>query len=40
MAYWPGEEGAVRFVVESKGKKGWRRFVEHVYRRVEGVGHG
>lgn len=34
MAYWPGEDGAVRFVVESKVKKGWNRFVDHTYRRV------
>lgn len=40
MTYWPGEEGAVRFVVEAKAKTGWRRFLEQTYRRVEGGGHG
>jgi len=34
MAYWPdGNEGFV-FVVESKTKKGWNRFVEHHYRKA------
>jgi len=31
MAYWPDGDGFV-WVVESKTKKGWRRFVEHRYR--------
>ncbi len=31
MAYWP-TEGGFRWVVESKTKKGWSRFVEHSYR--------
>ncbi len=31
MAYWPSE-GGFHWVVESKTKKGWSRFVEHVYR--------
>jgi hypothetical protein len=35
MVYWPHEEGGVRWVVESKTKKGWNRFVEHHYRRAE-----
>lgn len=34
MAYWPDESGGFRWVVESKTKKGWRRFVEHHYRAV------
>lgn len=33
MAYWPDEDGSgFVWVVESKTKKGWRRFVEHHYR--------
>jgi hypothetical protein len=37
MAYWPDEEDdgdGFRWVVESKTKKGWRRFTEHRYRRA------
>jgi hypothetical protein len=33
MAYWPAENGQLRFVVESKTKQGWNRFVDHTYRR-------
>jgi hypothetical protein len=32
MAYWPDEEGGFYWVVESKTKKGWRRFATHHYR--------
>ncbi len=32
MAYWPDEEGGFFWVVESKTKKGWKRFVKHQYR--------
>lgn len=33
MVYWPDDTGdAFRFAVESKTKKGWNRFFEHVYR--------
>jgi hypothetical protein len=32
MAYWPDGEGGFFFAVESKNKKGWRRFLEHHYR--------
>ena len=33
FAYWPdGTDGFV-WVVESRGKKGWKRFAEHRYRR-------
>jgi hypothetical protein len=32
MAYWPAEDGRLRFVVESKTKQGWNRFVDHTYR--------
>lgn len=35
MAYWPTEDGGVVFVVESKNRKGWKRFVEHLYRPVD-----
>ena len=31
MIYWPGEDGSYFFAVESKNKKGWKRFVEHHY---------
>ncbi len=33
MAYWPDADGGFVFAVESKNKKGWRRFLEHHYRR-------
>ena len=36
MAYWPDEGGGFRWVVESKTKKGWNRFVEHAYRQADG----
>lgn len=32
MAYWPDGEGGFFFAVESKNKKGWKRFLEHHYR--------
>ena len=32
MAYWPEEWGGFHWVVESRTKKGWRRFVDHSYR--------
>jgi hypothetical protein len=32
QVYWPDEDKGVRWVVESKTKKGWRRFVEHLYQ--------
>jgi hypothetical protein len=32
MVYWPEPEGIVRWVVESRTKKGWNRFVDHRYR--------
>ena len=31
MAYWPDSDGGFHWVVESKTKKGWNRFVEHHY---------
>lgn len=32
MVYWPDEAGGFHWAVESKNKKGWRRFTEHRYR--------
>lgn len=32
QAYWPDETEGFRWIVESKTKKGWRRFVEHQYK--------
>jgi len=32
MAYWPEEGGGFHWVVESRTKKGWSRFVDHSYR--------
>jgi hypothetical protein len=34
MAYWPDDDSGFFWVVESKTKKGWNRFVEHHYYRV------
>ena len=31
MVYWPDEKEGFHWVVESKTKKGWNRFVEHLY---------
>jgi hypothetical protein len=36
MAYWPDGEGGFFFAVESKNKKGWKRFLEHHYRAAGG----
>ena len=36
QAYWPDEEGiGFYWVVESKTKKGWNRFMEHHYMSIE-----
>jgi hypothetical protein len=35
MAYWPDDDGGFFWVVESKTKKGWRRFVEHHYQPMK-----
>jgi hypothetical protein len=32
MIYWPGDDGTITWAVESKAKKGWKRFSEHHYR--------
>lgn len=34
LAYWPAEDGGFFWVVESKTKKGWNRFVIHHYHRI------
>ncbi len=38
QAYFPAENGDVIWVVEAKAKKGWNRFVEHRYKRIEAAG--
>jgi len=35
QVYFPAENGEMIWVVEAKAKKGWNRFVEHRYRRIE-----
>jgi len=35
MAYWPSEDGGFHWVVESRTKKGWNRFVHHRYRAAK-----
>ena len=35
MAYWPDEIEGFKWIVESKTKKGWNRFVEHHYKLIE-----
>jgi len=36
QVYWPkNDEDAFHWVVESRNKKGWKRFVEHIYRPVK-----
>lgn len=34
MTYWPDEADGFYWAVESKNKKGWKRFTEHHYKRV------
>lgn len=34
QAYWPDDEEGFRWVVEARTKKGWNRFVEHLYKNV------
>ena len=31
MVYWPDDKEGFHWIVESKNKKGWNRFVEHYY---------
>lgn len=34
QVYWPNDAEGFHWVVESKNKKGWKRFVAHDYRRI------
>ncbi len=34
QVYWPDEEHGFHWAVESRNKKGWRRFTEHHYHAV------
>ena len=34
MVYWPDDADGFYWAVESKNKKGWKRFTEHHYKRV------
>jgi WD40 repeat protein len=34
MVYWPDEDSGFVWAVESKSKKGWKRFTEHHYHRL------
>ena len=36
-AYWPDNDGGFSWVVESRTKKGWRRFVLHHYKKLSPV---
>ena len=36
MAYWPAADGGFHWVVESRTKTGWNRFVEQRYRPAVG----
>jgi hypothetical protein len=38
MAYWPDGDGGFFWAVESKNKKGWKRFTQHHYRPANGAG--
>ena len=35
MIYWPNTKGGFNWAVESKNKKGWKRFTEHSYGPIE-----
>lgn len=35
MTYWPETDNTMNWAVESKTKKGWNRFVEHKYSKVD-----
>lgn len=35
MIYWTDQEGGFYWAVESKTKKGWNRFTEHHYKKIE-----
>ena len=34
MIYWPSDEGGFKWAVESRSKKGWNRFTEHLYHPI------
>lgn len=34
MIYWPAEDGGFHWAVESKTKKGWNRFTQHHYHKI------
>ncbi|MEP7075724.1 MAG: hypothetical protein ABI878_07925 [Acidobacteriota bacterium] len=34
MTYWPETEDTMNWAVESKSKKGWNRFAQHLYSKV------
>ena len=34
QVFWPDEEGGFHWAVESKTKKGWKRFTSHHYRLI------
>jgi hypothetical protein len=38
LVYWPAEDGGIDFVVESRNKKGWSRFVHHHYTPLATAG--
>lgn len=38
QVYFPGDDGTMIWVVEAKAKKGWNRFVEHRYKRIDAEG--
>ncbi|MCC7030009.1 MAG: hypothetical protein IT257_06870 [Chitinophagaceae bacterium] len=40
MIYWPSENGAFCWAVESKVKNGWNRFVMHTYHKSLTASHG
>ena len=35
MIYWPDDTGEFYWAVESKNKKGWKRFTEHHYKLLK-----
>ena len=38
MTYWPEDETTMNWAVESKTKKGWNRFSQHRYAKVQDKG--
>lgn len=35
MIYWPDEQEGFHWAVEAKNKKGWKRFTQHHYKKLE-----